>query len=94
MLLLLEFDFLKVIHREFPNSRTRLYNSCIYFAVTTLTTVGFGDIYPLFPLQKVWTVLLEFFGIVLYGFAMLKVGSIIDSTQIENTAKEERVRTV
>ncbi len=40
-----------------------------YFSVTTLTTVGFGDLHPTTDLTKIFTALYLFFGIgILLGF--------------------------
>lgn len=42
----------------------------IYFAVTTVTGVGYGDMVPVTMLGKVMTMLLQVFGVVLFGSVM------------------------
>lgn len=42
----------------------------IYFAVTTVTGVGYGDMVPVTVLGKVMTMLLQVFGVVLFGSIM------------------------
>jgi voltage-gated potassium channel len=42
----------------------------IYFAVTTVTGVGYGDMVPVTAIGKAMTMLLQVFGVVLFGSIM------------------------
>lgn len=42
----------------------------IYFAVTTVTGVGYGDMVPVTVIGKAMTMLLQVFGVVLFGSVM------------------------
>ena len=39
------------------------YFDAFYFTVITITTVGYGDLYPTTPLSKVFTIILIFMGV-------------------------------
>ena len=43
---------------------------CIYFAVTTVTTVGYGDLVPTDAGAKIFTIFFAFLGVGLVGLAM------------------------
>jgi len=47
----------------------------IYFTVTTMTTVGFGDIVPITPVQKIFvvTLVLGSVGLLAYAFILITV---------------------
>jgi len=50
---------------------------CIYWAITTITTVGYGDLYPITPLGKVVANIL-----MLIGFAIIAVPTGIITTEM------------
>ncbi|WP_421823758.1 ion transporter [Flagellimonas oceanensis] len=56
----------------------------LWWAVATLTTVGYGDVYPVTPLGKVLSAVIALIGI---GFIALPTG-ILSSAFIENVEKE------
>lgn len=43
-----------------------LYLTSLYFITTTITTVGYGDIYGVSMLERVFIILLQFLGILLF----------------------------
>jgi hypothetical protein len=43
-----------------------LYLTSLYFITTTITTVGYGDIYGVSMLEKFFIILLQFLGILLF----------------------------
>jgi len=42
----------------------------LYFTVMTLSTVGYGDLYPTYPLTKMFTVFYVLFGVYLMFYAL------------------------
>jgi hypothetical protein len=60
------------------------YIDAIYWCITTITTVGYGDISPVTDLQKILTMIAMFLGVAVYGFVIGNVASLlsnIDSTK-------------
>ena len=39
-----------------------IWDQLLYFSFTTLTTLGYGDIAPLSPIARIWTVFEAIFG--------------------------------
>ena len=50
-----------VVRGGFP-SQSKLYVVALYWAMTTLTTIGFGDVVPVTQLEMVWTMIVQFLG--------------------------------
>lgn len=90
-ILLLNFEFIYELDSRQIGSVLLVYNECIYFIVTTLTTVGYGDLKPIKTNPELLTIGLEFVGLILYGYATQKVRYIIEKSQVEANAKESRV---
>jgi len=61
-----------------------IYFRALYFAFTTLTTVGYGDITPLLPLEIGVTIVLQMCGTSLFGFIIGNVASLM-------TAEDENI---
>ena len=54
------------------------YIISLYWSLTTVLTVGYGDITPKNPLEMIFTVVIMSFGCVVYGFLINQVGNILD----------------
>ena len=72
--------------------RLDLINS-IYFTVQTIATVGFGDIRPITPLQKMFTVTLVMGGVALLAYAFTLTITVVTMTveEIASGAKQRRI---
>ena len=55
----------------------------LYFAATTLTTVGFGDLHPHTVLGKAFTVVYVFIGLGVVLFVMTQIGRYYVETRFE-----------
>ncbi|RJP62669.1 MAG: hypothetical protein C4543_01635 [Ignavibacteriales bacterium] len=60
-------------------SNSENYITSLYWIVTTLTTVGFGDIIPVGNSQMIFTILVEIMGVGFYGFIIGKVVTILSN---------------
>lgn len=59
-----------LVEKSAPGARIVNEWDGIYFAVTTVTGVGYGDMVPVTTIGKVMTILLQVFGVVLFGSIM------------------------
>ena len=51
------------------------YISSLYFMVTTMTTVGYGDIVCISEIERIYHIILLFIGTLLYTFLVSKIGN-------------------
>ena len=56
--------------------RTSYYIECFYWTVTTLTTVGYGDITPKTNAGRIYTMFVMFIGVGVYGFVIGNISRI------------------
>ena len=59
--------------------RGELYMTSFYFTVTTIVTVGYGDITPYSVVEKILCVLLMITGVIGFSFVTGSLSSIIQS---------------
>ena len=65
-----------------------------YFTVTTIMTVGYGDITPNNVTEKLITILLMLIGVVLFSYATGSISSIISSADSEDARLKEKMATL
>jgi len=53
------------------------YISSLYWVITTLSTVGYGDIIPVTNLQKLYAIMVQILGYGVFGFVIGKVASVL-----------------
>lgn len=80
IIVLLRF-ILVVEHFEETNNAKHSYVFSLIFIVSTMTTVGYGDIIPKTWLNKIYTMFLEFGGIILYGYLFQKIMIFINKSR-------------
>ena len=69
-----------------------LLNS-VYFTVQTIATVGFGDIQPITPIQKIFTITLVMGGVALLAYAFTLTITVVTMTveEIASGARQRRM---
>jgi len=70
------------------------YLRALYWAFTTLATVGYGDITPLLPMEVAFTIMIEFLGSTLFGYIIGNVASVL--THVDETVMmiQEKINAV
>ena len=63
----------------------------VYFTVTTITTVGFGDITPGTENEKLYLIFLMIVGVVSFSFATGSLSSILANLDSHNAIFKEKV---
>jgi CRP-like cAMP-binding protein len=66
------------------------YWDALYFSVTTLTTVGFGDRTPTTNSEKVYSIVAELAGCVIFGIIAGSLGRLATSTSISEVEKHHQ----
>jgi len=75
-------------------SNLEMYLRALYWAFTTLTTVGYGDITPLMPLEVVFTIVVQLCGSTMFGFIVGNVSSIISHGDERLLLIKEKMKSV
>lgn len=68
-----------------------LYVSSVYWAITTLTTVGYGDICPTNYIETSFTMCTFMMGVVCFGYLMGSMGGIIDSLDKKSVNTQDKM---
>lgn len=64
----------------------------VYMTVITITTVGFGEVNPLTPEAKIFTVILILCSVIIVGYAITVITEYIISRNSYNSLKQKRVQ--
>lgn len=70
------------------------YLNSLYWCVTTLTTVGYGDLTPHSNLEKIYTMIVMILGVGVYGYVIGNVANIISSLDVGKAQHQERVEKI
>ena len=72
--------------------KLNLLNS-FYFTIQTIATVGFGDIQPITPIQKIFTITLVMGGVALLAYAFTLTITVVTMTveEIASGARQRRM---
>ena len=70
------------------------YLSAMYWAFTTLTTVGYGDIVPVNNDERIFTVVMEFVGLTVFGMVIGTITQIAADFNVQKKLMNERTQEV
>lgn len=70
------------------------YIRAIYWSVTTLTTIGYGDITPVTNLQTVYTMCIMLVGAGAYGYLVANIASILANSDIVRTQFVDKIQKI
>ena len=75
---------------ESASIRTQ-YITCLYWAITTLTTVGYGDIAPSTEIERIFTLMVMFLGISMYAYTIGNVSSLISNLDADKARYRQKL---
>ena len=88
-LIFFEYEFIEVKWEE-TNNIWAVYNAMLFFNVTTITTVGYGQDAIVCTPSRLVTMVLEFAGIIFYGYAFQNMMHILDLARTYDQMIEAR----
>jgi voltage-gated potassium channel len=68
-----------------------LYIRAFYWTITTLTTIGYGDITPTGPEQTVFVIFIELLGAAMYGMIIGNIANLIANIDVAKTQYREKL---
>jgi potassium channel subfamily K len=87
-LFLLVGTVVNALMKDWGDDKDSRWINGLYYSVITLTTVGFGDIYPLTPTEKVWQIAVMIVGIPVFGACLAAFSALLfEEVQEELTLK-------
>lgn len=75
-------------------SNGAVYLEAFYWTITTLTTIGYGDITPDNPIQFIYVIIVMLMGAATYGFIIGNIASIIANLDIAKSRFREKVENI
>ncbi|RJS91892.1 ion transporter [Salinisphaera sp. Q1T1-3] len=90
--LLVVFGAMTVLLVEAPDPKSPIDNAqdALWWAIVTVTTVGYGDYYPITTLGRIVAVLLMVCGVGLFGSVAAYVGSLFIADQDDSDARRDK----
>lgn len=73
------------------NSNGEIYLEAFYWTVTTLSTIGYGDITPDNPIEFIYVILIMLMGAALYGFIIGNIASIIANIDVAKSQFQKKM---
>jgi Ion transport protein/Cyclic nucleotide-binding domain len=70
------------------------YLRSFYWTVTTLTTIGYGDIYPSTRIETIFVIIVQLIGAGMYGFIIGNIANIIANIDIAKSQYQEKMEKV
>lgn len=78
------------LHPAGARNHTTYYIKCFYWTVTTLTTVGYGDITPTTSIARIYTMFVMLLGVGIYGIVIGNISRIFaESARYKEQAREK-----
>ena len=72
-----------------PNANITTYSNAVWWAFVTITTVGYGDYYPVTTLGRLWAIILMFSGLGIIGVLSSYLASTFISLQRRREANKD-----
>ena len=66
------------------------YVKCFYFIMTTLTTIGYGDITPQTTVARLYTIVIQLMGVAVFGVVIGQISKLIMAQNKHEEAQKEK----
>jgi len=77
-----EHSWIKIMDIE-DSSHTRQYVTSLYWAFTTMTTVGYGDVSPISPAERIYTMGSMLVGCIIFAYTIGSISTLVASYNIQ-----------
>jgi len=77
-------------HLGEPVSDMSALCKCMYYSLTTLSTVGYGDFYPVSIMEKIFGSIIQIFGVTFFSILMNKFQDIVVSMKGQNAGHKDQ----
>ena len=74
------------------SSRREIYMTSVYFTVTTITTVGYGDMSASTSLEQVFCMMMMIIGVIAFSMASGALTNFISQQEIKSAAFAEKMK--
>jgi hypothetical protein len=68
--------------------------ACLYWAVATVSTIGYGDVGPVNHVERQYTIFVALSGVMAFAFAMGNINSLIEATDGKSRRLEDKMQAV
>ena len=75
-------------------SNADVYLEAFYWTITTLTTIGYGDITPSTPVQFIYVIFVMLLGAAIYGFIIGNIANIIANIDVAKSQFREKMENI
>ena len=89
----IERSWIKVFNHD-VNNYLQLYTTSVYFIITTLLTVGYGDILPCNLNERIYVIMMLFSGGLIYSFILTIISSMFINRNKRLVLYKERLSTL
>ena len=74
-------------------SETEIYVVSLYWSITVMATVGFGDITPTNVHERIFAIMLMIISSILFGYVLSTIGNLLLELDSFSTESKEKIRT-
>ena len=88
--IIISIGSIAIFYIESPNEKTQInsFLDAVWWTVSTVTTVGYGDIVPVTDAGKIMSIFFMIFGIGILAIALSMLGTRIYKTKIEKNEQD------
>lgn len=86
------YDF--YLQRGLEPTKKDIYVASLYYILTTVTTVGYGDITPVNTGERVYAIFLTVVGGAIYGYIIASMASIVSSLDANDRLVSEKMDSI